>query len=243
MSTGIDNPYLGYTIFQFNPTSDDEVKTLQDLEEERNDGVIFLMKSLGAEVGKAMDIMVKPGLREEFIVKLEARGLTPKNDFTVRNSFKDLRKKTDNSKQETRRRIQREKARLQEIRIAAAQSPPPYALVVAECHLNHNRESNEQQHQNPNCQRHRNFCSLPRTCRQNKVISSGYVLPATHNSLSSAHYSQYYANNSLTTGEATSDTISEVNELRSGMSNEPPPPSYEDALKREMVMTESLNRL
>lgn len=31
-----------------------------------------------AEIGKATDIMVKPGLKDEFVVKLEARGLTPK---------------------------------------------------------------------------------------------------------------------------------------------------------------------
>lgn len=41
MSTNIQNPYLGYTIFQFRPTSEELVKTLQDLEEERNDGVSF----------------------------------------------------------------------------------------------------------------------------------------------------------------------------------------------------------
>ncbi|ODN00913.1 hypothetical protein Ocin01_05748 [Orchesella cincta] len=139
---------------------------------------------------------------------------------------------------QTRRRIQREKARLREIRIAAAQSPPPYAFVVGECHLSQNRDNNNLQHQNSNSQRHRNFCCLPGTCcsRQDKDISSGYVLPATHGSPSSVQFSQYYTNNGLTTGEATSDTISKRNELSSGMNNEHEPPSYEDALKRESMM-------
>lgn len=39
MTTETQNPYLGYTIFQFNPTTEFHIKTLQDLEEERNDGV------------------------------------------------------------------------------------------------------------------------------------------------------------------------------------------------------------
>jgi len=78
MSSGSENPYLGYTIFQFNPTSEGHVQTLHDLEEERNDGVIFLTRAYHAAVGKATDVMVKPSLKEEFVTKLEAKGLSTK---------------------------------------------------------------------------------------------------------------------------------------------------------------------